>query len=311
VAVRVAAPAARTPGDRREVGLPHGFWASFAAPGLLWLILLFLVPFYAVLSLAMGSLDPLFLTPVPQWNPLQWNPSAFGDVLADPELRAVMVRTFGYVGSAGAISLVIGYPVAYYISRHGGRMKTLLLVLLIAPFWISYLMRMLAWINLLSDNGYVNRILMSLGILSEPKSWLGGEALTVVLGLVYGYIPFLILPLFAALDRIDKSLLEAARDLGASPFRAFVRVTLPLSKQGILAGTVIILLPMFGDYYTPDLMSGAPRTTMFGNLIYFYITGQTGGNKGAAMVLVLSAIVSVLMFYYLFSVAQASKRARA
>lgn len=311
MAVRVAAPADRTPGDRREVGLPRGFWPSFAAPGLLWLILLFLVPFYAVLSLAMGSLDPLFLTPVPQWNPLQWNPSAFGDVLADPELRAVMVRTFGYVGSAGAISLVIGYPVAYYISRHGGRMKTLLLVLLIAPFWISYLMRMLAWINLLSDNGYVNRILMSLGILSEPKSWLGGEALTVVLGLVYGYIPFLILPLFAALDRIDKSLLEAARDLGASPFRAFVRVTLPLSKQGILAGTVIILLPMFGDYYTPDLMSGAPRTTMFGNLIYFYITGQTGGNKGAAMVLVLSAIVSVLMFYYLFSVAQASKRARA
>jgi putrescine transport system permease protein len=311
VAVRVAAPADRTPGDRREIGLPRGFWPSFAAPGLLWLILLFLVPFYAVLSLAMGSLDPLFLTPVPQWNPLQWNPSAFGDVLADPELRAVMVRTFGYVGSAGAISLVIGYPVAYYISRHGGRMKTLLLVLLIAPFWISYLMRMLAWINLLSDNGYVNRILMSLGILSEPKSWLGGEALTVVLGLVYGYIPFLILPLFAALDRIDKSLLEAARDLGASPFRAFVRVTLPLSKQGILAGTVIILLPMFGDYYTPDLMSGAPRTTMFGNLIYFYITGQTGGNKGAAMVLVLSAIVSVLMFYYLFSVAQASKRARA
>jgi putrescine transport system permease protein len=311
VAVRVAAPADRTPGDRREIGLPRGFWPSFAAPGLLWLILLFLVPFYAVLSLAMGSLDPLFLTPVPQWNPLQWNPSAFGDVLADPELRAVMVRTFGYVGAAGAISLVIGYPVAYYISRHGGRMKTLLLVLLIAPFWISYLMRMLAWINLLSDNGYVNRILVSLGILSEPKSWLGGEALTVVLGLVYGYIPFLILPLFAALDRIDKSLLEAARDLGASPFRAFVRVTLPLSKQGILAGTVIILLPMFGDYYTPDLMSGAPRTTMFGNLIYFYITGQTGGNKGAAMVLVLSALVSVLMFYYLFSVAQASKRARA
>jgi ABC-type spermidine/putrescine transport system permease subunit I len=311
VAVKVAAPPEPPAGDRREVGLPRGFWASFAAPGLLWLILLFLVPLYAVLSLAMGGLDPLFLTPVPQWNPLQWNPSAFGEVLADPELRAVMVRTFGYVGAAGVISLVIGYPVAYYISRHGGRMKTLLLVLLIAPFWISYLMRMLAWINLLSDEGYVNRILMFLGILSEPKGWLAGEAITVVLGLVYGYVPFLILPLFAALDRVDKSLLEAARDLGASPFRAFVRVTLPLSKQGILAGTVIILLPMFGDYYTPDLMSGAPRTTMFGNLIYFYITGQTGGNQGAAMVLVLSAIVSVLMFYYIYSVAQATKRARA
>jgi ABC-type spermidine/putrescine transport system permease subunit I len=311
VAVRVAAPREPSADDRHEVGLPRGFWASFAAPGLLWLILFFLVPLYAVLSLAMGSLDPLFLTPVPQWNPLQWDPSAFGEVLADAELRAVMVRTFVYVGTAGALSLVIGYPVAYYISRHGGKTKTLLLVLLIAPFWISYLMRMLAWINLLGDEGYVNRILMFLGILSEPKSWLAGEAITVVLGLVYGYVPFLILPLFAALDRIDKSLLEAARDLGASPFKAFVRVTLPLSKQGILAGTVIILLPMFGDYYTPDLMSGAPRTTMFGNLISFYISGQTSGNQGAAMVLVLSAIVSVLMFYYLYSVAQATKRARA
>jgi spermidine/putrescine transport system permease protein len=282
----------------------------FATPGLLWLVLLFLVPFYAVLSLAMGGLDPIFLEAVPEWNPLQWNPSVFGEVVADPELRAVMVRTFGYVGTAGVISLVIGYPVAYYISRHGGRMKSLLLVLLIAPFWISYLMRMLAWVNLLGDDGYVNRILMFFGILSEPKSWLAGEPLTVVLGLVYGYVPFLILPLFAALDRIDKTLLEAARDLGASPFKAFVRVTLPLSKQGILAGTVIILLPMFGDYYTPDLMSGAPRTTMFGNLIYFYLTGGTGRNKGAAMVLVLSAIVSVLMFYYLFSVARATKQAK-
>jgi ABC-type spermidine/putrescine transport system permease subunit I len=292
------------------VGLPRGFWALFAAPGLLWLVLLFLVPLYAVLSLAMGGLDPIFLEAVPEWNPLQWDPSVFGEVVTDPELRAVMVRTFGYVGAAGVISLVVGYPVAYYISRHGGRMKTLLLVLLIAPFWISYLMRMLAWVNLLGDDGYVNRILMLLGILGEPKSWLAGEPLTVVLGLVYGYVPFLILPLFAALDRIDKNLLEAARDLGASPFSAFVRVTLPLSKQGILAGTVIILLPMFGDYYTPDLMSGAPRTTMFGNLIYFYLTGGSGRNQGAAMVLVLSAIVSVLMFYYLISVARATKQAK-
>ena len=312
MAVRTAAPATRAAADDgRDIGLPRGFWPSFAAPGLLWLVLFFLVPFYAVLSLAMGGLDPIFLTPVPEWNPLQWDAGAFGEVIADPELRAVMLRTFGYVGVAGVTSLLIGYPVAYYISRHGGRMKTLLLVLLIAPFWISYLMRMLAWINLLGDDGYVNRVLMFLGILSEPRSWLAGEPLTVVLGLVYGYVPFLILPLFAALDRIDKSLLEAARDLGASPFKTFVRVTLPLSKQGILAGTVIILLPMFGDYYTPDLMSGAPRTTMFGNLIYFYLHGGSGGNKGAAMVLVLSAIVSVLMFYYLISVARASRQAKA
>ena len=163
----------------------------------------------------------------------------------------------------------------------------MLLVLIIAPFWISYLMRMLSWVNLLQPNGYVNRILMALGVLQEPRGWLDGDPLTVVLGLVYGYVPFLILPLFASLDRIDRSLLEAARDLGASPARAFARVTLPLSKQGILAGSVIILLPMFGDYYTPDLLSGATRTTMFGNQIYFFLNSGTGGSKGAAMVVIL------------------------
>jgi spermidine/putrescine transport system permease protein len=294
----------------RQSMFPAWFWASFAWPGLAWLVVLFLIPFYAVLSLAMGGLDPIFATPIPEWNPLQWDPGAFLEVIQTPELRVVLLRTFIYVGVSGTLSLLIGYPVAYYIARHGGRWKTLLLVLLIAPFWISYLMRMLAWVNLLGTAGYVNRVLMFVGILDQPKSWLAGEPITVILGLVYGYIPFLILPLFAALDRIDKSLLEAARDLGASPFKAFVRVTLPLSKQGILAGTVIILLPMFGDYYTPDLLSGAPRTNMFGNLISFYLQGSSGGNKGAAMVIVLSAIVSVLMAYYLFTVARATREAR-
>jgi putrescine transport system permease protein len=310
VGTRITRAKRRRGASTRDPLFPRGFWVAFASPGLLWLIVFFVVPFYAVLCLAMGGLDPIFLTPVPEWNPLRWDPAAFGEIVASSELRLVLLRTFLYVGAAGAISLLIGYPVAYYIARHGGRHKTLLLVLLLAPFWISYLMRMLAWVNLLLDDGYVNRVLMFLGIIDLPKSWLAGEAITVILGLVYGYVPFLILPLFAALDRIDKSLLEAARDLGASPFMAFVRVTLPLSKQGILAGIVIILLPMFGDYYTPDLLSGVPRTNMFGNLISFYLHSGSGGNKGAAMVLILSAIVSILMFYYLYSVAQASKEAR-
>ncbi len=303
--------AGRKPRDQGGVRFPKWLWPSFAAPGLVWLLLLFLVPLYAVLSLAMGTLDPIFFTPVPEWSPLRWNPQVFSEIFAQSELRVVMLRTFTYIGLAGALSLLIGYPVAYYISRHGGRFKTLLLVLLIAPFWISYLMRMLAWVNLLQDDGYVNRILMFVGLLDQPRSWLAGEPLTVILGLVYGYVPFLILPLFAALDRIDRSLLEAARDLGASPFRAFARVTLPLSKQGIMAGSAIILLPMFGDYYTTDLLSNVPRTSMFGNQIYFFIHSGSGGNKGAALVLVLMAVVSVLMFYYLYTVSKGTKEARA
>jgi spermidine/putrescine transport system permease protein len=125
--------------------------------------------------------------------------------------------------------------------------------------------------------------------------------------LVYGYIPFLVLPLYAALDRIDNNLLEAARDLGASPARTFLRVTLPLSRQGILAGSVIIMLPMFGDYYTPDLLSGAPKTSMIGNQIDFLVHSGTGGTRGAALVIVLSVMVSVLMVYYLYTVARAAR----
>jgi putrescine transport system permease protein len=308
-------PRARRGQTRDAPGEARGLWSALAAPGLLWLVLLFVVPFYAILALAMGRLDPIFATPVPVWNPVEWDPAAlqgvFSDLFGGGALRVVMVRTFLYVFSAVVLALLIGYPVAYYISRHGGRAKVLLLVLLIAPFWISYLMRMLAWVNLLQDEGYVNRVLMAIGVLDRPRDWLGGSSLTVVLGLTYGYIPFLILPLYAALDRIDKSVLEAARDLGASSFSAFLRVTLPLSRQGILAGSVIILLPMFGDYYTPDLLSGAPRTSMIGNQIDFFVhTSSGGGQKGASLVIVLSLLVSVLMVYYLLTVARAAREAR-
>ena len=293
------------------VGLPRWFWPSFALPGVGWLLLFFVVPFYAILSVAMGKLDPIFSTATPEWNPIKWNPDSFGEVLQSTELQGVLFRTVVYVAAAGSIALLVGYPVAYYIARHGGRFKTLLLVLLIAPFWISYLMRMLAWVNLLQDDGYVNQILMFFNVLDAPRAWLSGEPSTVILGLVYGYIPFLILPLFAALDRIDNRVLEAARDLGASPMRTFWHVTIPLSKQGILAGLVIILLPMFGDYYTPDLLSGVPRTSMIGNQVNFFIHSGTGGNQGAAIVIILSVLVSLLMVYYLVTVAKAAREARA
>ncbi|HEX2240774.1 MAG TPA: ABC transporter permease [Actinomycetota bacterium] len=305
----------RVEAETRASPLGRWLWPSLAAPGVVWLILLFLVPFYAICAVALGRLDPIFVTPIPVWNPAEWDPGTLSTVLAEifggGPLQTVMLRTFAYVVSSVLCALVVGYPVAYYVSRHGGRRKGLLLILLIAPFWISYLMRMLAWVNLLQEDGYVNRALLFLQVLDEPRLWLAGSSLTVVLGLVYGYLPFLILPLYAALDRIDESLLEAARDLGASPRRAFFAVTLPLSKQGILAGSVVIMLPMFGDYYTPDLLSGAPRTSMIGNQIDFFIHGtQTGGAKGASLVLVLSLLISVLMLYYLRTVAVSAREAR-
>jgi putrescine transport system permease protein len=295
------------------VGEKRWLWPAFSGPGVLWLVLLFLTPFYAILAVAMGYLDPLFNQAQPIWNPIQWDPTAFGDVIGDlfsGQLTEIFVRTLVYVGSASLLCLLIGYPVAYYIARHAGRWKTLILILVIAPFWINYLMRMLAWVNLLETDGYVNDILMFLNVFDEPRQWLVGHSEVVILGLVYGYIPFLILPLFAALDRIDQRVIEAARDLGASPARAFWRVTLPLSKQGILAGIVIVMLPMFGDYYTPTLLSGNPRTRMIGNEIEAFINTGAGGPKGAALTMVLMAFVAVLMAYYLYSVSKATKEAR-
>src|SRR5918996_3538227 len=289
---------------------PRWFWAAFGGPGLFWVALFFVVPVYTILAIAMGRPDPIFLDPNPTWNPLDWDVSAFEAVFSafgpGETFYVVFVRTFAYVAIALVLSLAIGYPVAYFIARHGGRWKTLLLVGLVAPFWISYLMRMLAWVNLLQDDGYVNRSLMWLHVIDAPRAWLDGRASPVILGLVYGYVPFLILPLYAALDQIDKSLLEAARDLGAGRLQTFRRVTLPLSKPGILAGSVIIALPMFGDYYTPDLLSGSPRTNIIGNQIYLYIHGPQV-TVGAAITVILMVLLAVLMLYYLVSMARAAR----
>jgi putrescine transport system permease protein len=283
-------------------------------PGVVWLVLLFLTPFYAILAVAMGRLDPIFNQAEPVWNPLEWDPSAFSGVFEDVfsgQLGKIFLRTLAYVGVASFLCLLIGYPVAYYIARHARRWKSLILLLVIAPFWINYLMRMLAWVNLLETEGYVNDVLMFFQVLDQPRQWLVGHHEVVILGLVYGYVPFLILPLFAALDRIDQRIIEAARDLGASPARAFWRVTLPLSRQGILAGVVIVMLPMFGDYYTPNLLSGSTKNRMVGNEIDQFVNSGVGGATGAALTLVLMAFVALLMAYYLYSVAKAQREARA
>ena len=282
---------------------PRWFWPSFSIPGVVWLIFFFVVPFYAVAAVAFGTIDT-FRNPLPVWQPWYWTnkyvAGVVGHILgSDPYLRPTYVRTFMYVAVASTICLVVGYAVAYYTARYGGKYRTLILIALISPFWISYLMRMLAWVNLLSDDGYINVILRKLHLISHPISWLSGKDITVILGLVYGYIPYMILPLFGYLDRIQTSLLEAGRDLGASPAQTFWRVTLPLSKPAIYAGMIIVALPMFGDYYTNNLLSGSPKTTMIGNLIDDSILQPGQGPTGAVLVLILMVILLVPMLYYL------------
>src|SRR5690242_9581271 len=294
---------------------PRRLSPAFALRAVVSLTLLFMVLFYTVIAVALATVDPIFEMPVPVWNPLDWNYDyvleTFAGFLPGNDYWRVFVRTTEYVAASLALCLLIGYPVAYYISRHARRTKSILVALLVLPFWISYLMRMLAWVNLLAPEGYVNRILSWAHIFPTPPDWLNGNPYSVILGLVYGYIPYLILPLLAALDRIDKSLLEAARDLGASPFRAFVHVTLPLSKTGILGASVIITLPMFGDYYTPNIVSGSPQTSMLGNQIDIFFHGGPQPAIGAALTLVLSAFLAVLMAYYMITIARAQREAQA
>jgi spermidine/putrescine transport system permease protein len=297
-------------GRRREA-----FWAALALPGVLWLVVFFVLPFYVIVGVAFGMVDPIFQTPLPAWNPIDWDAHAFdivvdGLVSAEGAFRTVFLRTLAYVAIAVALSLAIAYPVAYFVARCSGRWRGLLLLGLIAPFFISYLMRMLAWINLLQDDGWVNDVLLWIGILDAPRNWLDGRASSVILGMVYGYVPFMILPLYAFLDRIDKDLLDAARDLGASPFQAFRMVTLPLSVPAILAGVVIIALPMFGDYYTPDLLSGSPKTSLIGNQINLYIQGGQQQNVGASLVVVLMLMLAALLAYYVVVTARTQRRLR-
>ena len=252
--------------------------------------------------MAFGHIDPVFRNAVPAWNPLAWNFENFGEVLGEiltGTLRRVFVRTVVYVFSAVLLSFLVGYPVAYYLARHAGRWRGVLLALMIVPFWVNYLMRMLAWVNLLQVDGWATRAFSMFGV---HYNWLDGQSITVVLGLVYGYVPFLVLPLYAALERLDGRLLEAARDLGAGPANAFRMITMPLSRPGMLGAGVIIALPMFGDYYTNDMLSRSPRTEMIGNQIDFYLNATTQPQKGAVLVLVLSALLVVFMSYYLVSI---------
>jgi ABC-type spermidine/putrescine transport system permease subunit I len=299
---------------RRERQPHRLFWACLAAPGIIWLALLFIVPFYVVLAIAAGRLNQLFGTPIAVYNPLHWSTAnlrgAWRDVAGSSAFAGpIILRTIWYTAAAAILCLVIGYPAAYFVARFGGRRKALFLVLLIAPFWISYMMRMLAWIDLLQANGYVNKALMFLHLADHPVNWLSGQSATVILGLVYGYVPYLILVLYAGLDRIDPALIEAGRDLGLSRARTFVRVTLPLSRQPIMTAMLITVLPMLGDYFTNQLLSGATNTSMLGNVIDQQLSTPLFQGEGAVLSLMMLLVLIVPMIWYVIATNRTSRDA--
>jgi spermidine/putrescine transport system permease protein len=278
-------------------------WPILGLPAMVWIALFFLIPLYVVFCVAFGTVDPIFRSPVPIWNPLEWQftqVQVVWDRLFGPNnfyLPAVL-RTILYVCVAVVACLLISFPVAYFTARYAGKYRGLVLALLIAPFFISYMMRMLAWINLLQPDGMVNTIITLGGVIPLEINWLSGNPYVVVMGLIYGYVPYMLLPLFAALDRISPSLLEAARDLGASGFDLFRRVILPMSAPGIVAGALLIALPMMGDYFTSDMLSKSPNTAMIGNLINLSIaTPGQSGQAGALLILVLLVLLVPMILY--------------
>jgi spermidine/putrescine transport system permease protein len=206
------------------------------------------------------------------------------------------IRSLVYAGIATALTLVISYPLAYWIATRGGRWKNLLLLFIIAPFFVTYLIRTLAWLTILSDDGVVVDVLQAVGILADDGRLLATST-AVVAGITYNFLPFMALPLYVSLEQIDRRLIEAANDLYASNTKAFLRVTLPLSLPGVFAGTLLTFIPAVGDFINAQLL-GTPNQYMIGNVIQsrFLQLGEYG--QAAALSFIVMGAVLVLMLIY-------------
>ena len=217
----------------------------------------------------------------------------YGRVLDSIYLR-IAWRSFVIAASATALCLVAGFPLALYIAR-SGRKQTLLLNLVMLPFWTSFLIRTYAWMFLLRDTGLVNSTLLSLHLIREPLPLLFNDG-AVILGLVYGYLPFMVLPLYATLEKLDPGLLDAAQDLGATPWAAFWRAIVPLSRSGIVSGVLLVFIPCLGAYLTPDLLGGG-RSLMVGNLVQNQFTTARDWPFGSAVSLLLMIVTLLLLLW--------------
>ncbi|MBZ2177050.1 MAG: ABC transporter permease [Acidobacteriota bacterium] len=213
--------------------------------------------------------------------------------LFDPLYGVILLRSFLMAAVSTLGCLALAFPLAYYIAR-SGRRKTLLLNLVMLPFWTSFLVRTYAWMFLLRDTGLINSALLAAGLITEPLPLLYNDG-AVIVGLIYGYLPFAVLPLYSNLERLDKSLLEAAADLGARPSQTLLHIVLPLTAPGLRAAGVLVFIPCLGAYLTPDLLGGG-KSMMIGNLVQNQFTSARDWPFGSALSLALMAIVMFLLW---------------
>jgi spermidine/putrescine transport system permease protein len=255
------------------------------APAALVLLALFILPQVLMFEASL-SRRSAYGTVIHQWSLANYVRSL------EPLYLGILARSFGLAAATTALCLLMSYPVAYWLGvKAPARWRQALLVLVILPFWTSFLVRMYAWIFLLRDEGLLNRLLGVFGLPALPLLY---NDAAVLLGQVYGELPFMILPLYASIERLDRSLLEAAADLGAGPARALWRVTLPLTRAGILAGSVLVFIPSLGAYLAPDLLGGA-RTVFAGNLVQSQFAVARDVPFGAALSFLLTVLVLVLL----------------
>jgi putrescine transport system permease protein len=273
----------------------------------LWMVLFFLVPFGFVLKIAMSQTAIAQPPYVPVFD-LAAGWEKFSAALGSLSVENFKLLTsdnlyiLSYVRSlivaltSTAILLLIGYPVAYGMSRLPGRWQPIAMMLVIVPFWTSFLIRIYAWINVLQHDGLLNKMLLALGIISKPMVWLSTDA-AMYLGIVYSYFPFMILPLYATLSKMDDALLEAASDLGASRLKAFWLVTVPLSLPGVGAGMLLCLIPIVGEFVIPDLLAGSDRM-MIGQTLWLEFFTNKDWPVASAIAIVLLAVLLVPLLVY-------------
>ncbi len=269
----------------------------------LWLLLFFAVPFVIVLKISFSDID----LAIPPYKPLLvWSAKNALDIRLNFNNYAFLFTDALYVDAllnsvkvafvSTMLCLLIGYPMAYGIARARARVRNVLLLLVMLPFWTSLLLRVYAWIGLLKANGVINNLLMSLGAIHEPIAMLY-TPFAMYIGIVYSYLPFMILPLYANLEKMDWQLLEAAEDLGCRPWQAFYKITLPLSRNGILAGSMLVFIPAVGEYVIPALLGG-PNALMIGRVLWDeFFANRAWPTASAVAILLLIMLVPFMMWY--------------